>query len=192
MSYYEILLFLHILASIVWLGGGFALQLLVLRAERTNDHILLKKLAENAGWLAQRLFIPSSLAVLLLGILLTIEGPWGFGDLWIVLGLVGYAASFLTGILFLEPEGKRIDAAMTAHGPGSAQAAHHVKRINTVQWMEIVILFLVVAIMALKPTGDDTGTIVLLAAIVLAALAVGMRRLSGRPPADEALAARSD
>ena len=29
--------------------------------------------------------------VLILGVLLTIEGPWSFGDLWIVLGLVGYA-----------------------------------------------------------------------------------------------------
>lgn len=181
MSYYEILLFVHVLAAIVWLGGGFALQLLVLRAERTDDPILIKKLAENAGWLAQRLFIPSSLAVLVFGILLTIEGPWGFGDLWVVLGLAGYAASFLTGILFLEPEGKRIDEAITAHGPGSPQAAHHIKRINTVQRMEIVILFLVVAVMTLKPTGDDTGTILLVAAIVLATLAIGARGLAARP-----------
>ncbi len=187
MSYYEILLFLHLLTAIVWLGGGFMLQTLVIRAENAGDAVLLKKIAENAGWLAQRVFIPSSLAVLVLGVLLTIEGPWGFGDLWIVLGLAGYAASFLTGILFLEPEGKRIDAAMTAHGPGSPQAAHHVRRINVVQRVEMVILFLVVAVMALKPTGDDTGTLLLGTAIVLVTLAVGARGLSGGPsPADAA------
>lgn len=185
MSYYEILLFLHLLTAIVWLGGGFMLQVLVIRAERAGDGLLLKKIAENAGWLAQRVFIPSSLAVLVLGILLTIEGPWGFGDLWIVLGLVGYAASFLTGILFLEPEGKRIDAAMTAHGPESQQAAHHVRRINVVQRMEMVILFLVVAVMALKPSGDDTGTLLLGAAIVLVTVAVGARGLSARPASSE-------
>jgi uncharacterized membrane protein len=185
MSYYEILLFLHLLTAIVWLGGGFMLQVLVIRAERAGDGLLLKKIAENAGWLAQRVFIPSSLAVLVLGILLTIEGPWGFGDLWIVLGLVGYAVSFLTGILFLEPEGKRIDAAMTAHGPGSPQAAHHVRRINVVQRMEMVILFLVVAVMALKPSGDDTGTLLLGAAIVLVTVGVGARGLSARPATSE-------
>ncbi len=188
MSYYEILLFLHVLAAIVWLGGGFALQALVIRAERTDDRVLIKKIAENAGWLAQRLFIPSSLAVLVLGILLTIEGPWGFGDLWIVLGLAGYAASFLTGILFLEPEGKRIDTAMSTHGPASPQAAHHIRRINVVQRMEMAILFLVVAVMAIKPTGDDTGTLLLGVAIVLATLAVGVRGLSARPAAPEARA----
>ncbi len=186
MTYYEILKFLHVLAAIIWLGGGFMILTLVVRAERADDGLLLKKIAENTKWLAQRLFIPSSLAVLVLGILATIEGPWGFGDLWIVLGLIGYAASFLTGILFLEPEGKRIDAAMTEYGPGSPQAAHHIRRINVVQRMEMVILFLVVAVMAVKPTGDDTGALLLGAAIVLATLAVGARGLAARPSADAA------
>lgn len=181
MSYYEILLVLHVLAAIVWLGSGFMIVTLVFRAERTDDRVLLKRLAENSKWLAQRVFIPFSLAVLVFGILLTIEGPWGFGDLWIVLGLAGYAVSFLTGILFLEPEGKRIDAAMTAHGSDSPQAAHHLRRINIVQRVELVILFLVVAVMVLKPTGDDTGTLLLGAAIVLVTLALGARRLTGPP-----------
>ena len=188
MTYYEILKFLHVLAAIIWLGGGFMILTLVVRAERADDGLLLKKIAENTKWLAQRIFIPSSLAVLVLGILATIEGPWGFGDLWIVLGLIGYAASFLTGILFLEPEGKRIDAAMTEYGPGSPQAAHHIRRINVVQRMEMVILFLVVAVMAVKPTGDDTGALLLGAAIVLATLAVGARGLSGRPSSADAAA----
>jgi len=192
MSYYEILLFLHVLAAIVWLGSNFALQTLVVRAQRTDDRVLIKKLAENAGWLAQRIFIPFSLAVLVFGILLTIEGPWGFGDLWIVLGLSGYALSFLAGILFLEPEGKRIDAAIAAHGPESAQAAHHIRRINVVQRMELAILFLLVAVMVLKPTGDDAGTLLLGAAIVLVTLAAGVRGLSARAPAPEATALKTD
>jgi uncharacterized membrane protein len=178
MSYYEILLFLHVATAIVWLGGGALLQTLVFRAERTTDPVLMKKLAESAKWLAQRFFIPSSLAVLVFGILLTIEGPWSFGDLWIVLGLAGYAVSFLTGILFLEPEGKRIDAAITAHGPDSREARHHVRRINVVQRVELTILFLVVVAMSLKPTGDDTGTLLLIAAVLVAAALLGARALA--------------
>ena len=187
MSYYEILLFLHVAAAIVWLGSGSMILTLVVRAERTDDRVLLKKLAENSKWLAQRIFIPFSLAVLVFGILLTIEGPWSFGDVWIVLGLAGYAVSFLTGILFLEPEGKRIDAAMSAHGPESPQAAHHLRRINVVQRVELVILFLVVAVMVLKPTGDDTGTLLVSAAIVLVTLAVAARSLTAGPPSAESV-----
>ena len=179
MSYYEILLFLHIATAIVWLGSGFFLQMLVWRAGTTDDRPLLQGVATNSGWMAQRIFIPASLAVLVFGILLTIEGPWSFGDLWIVLGLAGYAFSFLVGIGFIEPEGKRIGAAMQAGDEG--RAAFHVRRINTVSRIELVVLYLVVAAMALKPGGDDGLTLTLLAAVLLAGLAFWVPKL--RPAA---------
>jgi uncharacterized membrane protein len=179
MTYYEVLLFLHIATAAVWLGSGFFLQMLVWRAGATDDRPLLQGVASNSGWLAQRIFIPSSLAVLVLGVLLTIEGPWSFGELWIVLGLAGYAFSFLTGIGFIEPEGKRIAAAMAAGD--EARAAFHVARINTISRIELTVLYLVLAAMALKPSGDDTLTLLLLAAALLAALAYWAPKL--RPAA---------
>ena len=169
MSYYEVLLFLHVAAAAVWLGSGFFLQMLVWRAGKTDDGPLLQGVASNSGWMAQRIFIPASLAVLVFGILLTIEGPWSFGELWITLGLTGYAFSFLVGILFLEPEGKRIAAAMERGD--DARAAFHVSRINNVSRIELVVLYLVLAAMALKPSGDDVLTLLLGAAILLAAVA---------------------
>ena len=181
MSYYEILLFLHIATAIVWLGSGFFLQMLIFRAESSGDRGLTQGIASNSGWLAQRIFIPASLAVLILGVLLTIEGPWSFGDLWIVLGLVGYAVSFLVGILFIEPEGKRIHAAMTAGE--HERAAFLIRRINTVSRLELVVLYLVVGAMALKPTGDDTGTLLVGAALLLAALAYWAPKLRAPAPA---------
>jgi uncharacterized membrane protein len=174
-SYYEVLLFLHIAAAVVWLGAGFFLQMLTFRAESSNDGGLKQGIASNSGWMAQRIFIPSSLVVLVVGILLTIEGPWSFGDLWIVLGLVGYAVSFLIGILYLEPEGKRIGAAMAAGDHG--RAAFLIRRINAVSWIELTVLYLVVAAMVLKPTGDDVGTLILFAVALLAAFAFWGPRL---------------
>jgi uncharacterized membrane protein len=184
LSYYEVLLFLHVTAAIVWLGSGLFLQVLVIRAERARDRLLLRQLSGHTGWLAQRLFIPSSLAVLLFGILLTIEGPWSFDQLWILVGLAGSATSFLVGILFLEPEGKRIHAAMEAHGPDSPEASFHVRRINVVSRVELSVLYLVVFAMTLKPSTDDAGTLLLGAAALLAALAYGargIRRQSAEP-----------
>ena len=179
MSYYEVLLFLHIAAAAVWLGSAFFLQMLVWRAGKAGDGPLLQGIASNSGWMAQRIFIPASLVVLIIGILLTIEGPWSFGDLWIVLGLAGYAFSFLVGILFMEPEGKRIALAMQAGDTG--RASFHIARINTVSRIELVVLYLVIAAMALKPTGDDTGTLILTAAVLLGALAYWAPKL--RPAA---------
>jgi uncharacterized membrane protein len=179
MSYYEILLFLHIATAIVWLGAGLFMQVIIVRGQQTGNDGLLQGIASSSGWFAQRLFIPASLAVLVLGILLTIEGPWSFGDLWIVLGLVGYAFSFLVGILFLEPEGKRIGAAMAAGRDEEART--RVARINAASRIELTVLYLVVASMALKPTGDDVGTLVLFAAALLGAAALWGRSL--RAPA---------
>ena len=182
MSYYEVLLFLHITTAVIWLGSAFLVQMLIVRAQKTDDQLLLKQLSGQSAWMAQRIFIPASLSVLVFGILLTIEGPWTFGQLWIVLGLIGYALSFLTGILFIEPEGKRIHAAIAAHGPESPQAGFHLARINVVARMELVILYLVVYVMALKPTGEDTGTLIVAAAVTLAALAYGVPKLRAPAP----------
>ena len=133
----------------------------------------MQALGDSSDWLAKRLFIPSSLAVLVLGILLTIEGPWTFDILWLDLGFVGFAASFLTGILFLKPEGERIGRAIAAHGPDSNEARHHIRRIIVVQRVELVILVLVVGAMTIKPTSDDGGTLLLFAALAVAAIALG-------------------
>jgi uncharacterized membrane protein len=173
MTYYEVLLFLHILAAIVWIGAGVALQFLGFRAEQTRNGPFMQALGESSDWLAKRLFIPSSLAVLVLGILLTIEGAWTFDTLWIELGFAGFAMSFLTGLLFLKPEGERIGRAIAAHGPESSEARHHIRRVNIVDRVELVILVLVVGAMTIKPTSDDGGTLLLFAALAVAAVALG-------------------
>jgi hypothetical protein len=49
-----------------------------------------------------------------LGILLVIEGPWSFGQLWIVLGLVGFALTFATGIAIAKPRADAISRISSA------------------------------------------------------------------------------
>jgi uncharacterized membrane protein len=176
-TYYEALLFLHVLAAIVWVGGGIAVQFIVVRAEQTRNGAFMQALGDSSDWLAKRLFIPASLATLVLGILLTIEGPWTFDILWLDLGFIGFALSFLTGILFLKPEGERIGRAIAAHGPESAEVRHHVRRITIVERVQLVILVLVVGAMTIKPTSDDAGTLLLFAALTLVAIALGARSL---------------
>lgn len=167
MSYYEILLFLHIATAIVWLGSAVLFFVLFQRSKMAEDPVLAERLGAHTQWLAQRLFIPSALAVLVLGVLLTIESPWGFGDLWIVLGLAGWATSFLVGIAVIEPTTKKMHAAIAARGPQDPGVAGYSRRLDGLAAFDLTLLFAIVWDMALKPTGDDVG-VLLIGAVPLA------------------------
>ncbi len=149
MSEYELYLTVHVLAAIVWLGSAVCVQLLAFRAQRTGDPARQQRVADDAEWLATRIFIPSSLTVLVFGVLLVIEGPWSFDTTWVVLGLIGYALSFLVGILYLSPESGRIHKAMAAGAMAEAQT--RIARITLVSRIELLVLFLVAVDMTTKP-----------------------------------------
>jgi len=178
---YEILKFLHVTAAIIWLGSGFFLQVLVFRANQTRDVALMRGLSGSAEWMARRVFIPASLGVLLLGIVIVLDSVWEFSDLWILVGLAGSIASFLIGIGLIEPEGKRIGQLIERDGPDSPAVAASLRKINIISRVELAILFIVVGDMVVKPTTDDTGTIVLLLVLVAASVAAGLWFLRGRP-----------
>lgn len=89
MTHYEFLFLFHVIAVIIWLGAGFTMDLLFLRAERTRDPAELGKTGELQEWLVPRLFIPSGVLTLILGVLLVRDGGWSFDELWILVGLAG-------------------------------------------------------------------------------------------------------
>ena len=169
MSYYEVLLFLHVGGAIIWLGSAFLMQVLFYRAKATANSALVEGMGMNTQWLSQRIFIPTSLAVLVLGILLTIEGPWGFDMLWIVLALVAYAMTFTLGLGVIEPEGKKLGAAAAAHGPGHPEVVWRSRRMDALMKLDLVLLWVVVLDMTVKPTGDDVAALVIMAGALLLA-----------------------
>jgi uncharacterized membrane protein len=180
---YEFLFLLHIFAVIVWLGAGFTMDLLFLRAERTKNPAEMGKIGELQEWLVPRVFIPSGLLTLVLGILLVWDGPWSLGDLWVAIGLVAWIASFGVGFLFIRPQGEKMKEIVAQYGPTSVEAQRQGRRLGVVSRVQLLALFLVVVDMVLKPTSDDPWTLVVLAAILVAAAVVGALSLRKLPEA---------
>ena len=172
---------MHLLGVAVWFGVGVALMLLGDRFRKSADNAALRSLFDQSEWLTQRIFIPVSLIVLVAGILLVIEGPWSFGDLWVLLGLAGFAITFLTGILVLKPQSEGIAADLSNGGMTDA-VARDIGSMFTKMRIDYTVIALVVADMVLKPTGDDVGTLALMAA-VLAAVVVLVLRTERESPA---------
>jgi uncharacterized membrane protein len=173
MDSYEFLLVLHVIAVIVWLGAAFTMDLLFLRAERMRNPAELGKTGELQEWLVPRVFIPSGVLTLVLGLLLVWDGPWSFSDLWILIGLAGWIGSFGVGFLFIKPEGEKMKEIVAQYGPSSPEVQRRARRLGVVSRVQLLALFLVVAAMELKPTSDDPWTLVVLVAILVAAALVG-------------------
>src|SRR5881394_4558834 len=77
-SWYFVFKSIHVLAAIVWLGGGAMITVLAWRAQRARDTAQLLQIGKQAEWLSTRIFVPSSLVVVAMGVILMHKGGWGY------------------------------------------------------------------------------------------------------------------
>ena len=98
-----------------------------------------------------RFFAPASLILVITGIWLVLDGDLDW-SLWVILGLIGWAATFVTGNFFLRPAGEKLGAALAERGPDDPQAHTYIARILNVARVDQVVLALVIVDMVIKPT----------------------------------------
>ncbi|HEU4488346.1 MAG TPA: DUF2269 family protein [Actinomycetota bacterium] len=151
MSLYTVLLFVHILGAIVWVGGSVSLQVLGMRVRSSSDPQRMAALAHDAEWMGIRLYMPASALVLLAGIALVISGSWSFGQLWILLGLAAFAFSFIMGATMVGPTAKKLGTRIASHGPDDSEAQALIQRIFLLSRIELAVLIFIVFDMATKP-----------------------------------------
>jgi uncharacterized membrane protein len=179
MTLYELLLFIHISATVVWVGAGLCSLVLAIGYDRDGDESAIRRFLADQERLATRLFIPASLTVVILGIALVIESEaWSFDQLWIVLGLVGFAATFITGLFMIKPASERIGAAMEREGGRlTPELRTDIRKLIVMARIDYVVLFLVIADMVFKPIGEDVGVLIGMAVILVAGIAYIVSRL---------------
>ena len=171
MSLYELLLLMHIIAAIIWVGAATTYFALELRTDLSGDVEREGSHNDDAEWLAGRLFIPASMGTLIFGVLAAIEGDWDFGSLWIIVGLTGFGVSFATGIGYFDPEIKKLAAAIERDGATHPEVRRRIGNLKMVGRIELAVLYVVVASMVAKPTVDDGGMLFVLALVLAAAVA---------------------
>ena len=188
MSLYELLLFVHISAAIVWIGSGLLIQVQAHRANKVDDRDGLKRILDDVGALSNTIFIPASLTVVVMGVLLVIESDaWTFDQLWIVLGLIGYFATFGTGIAILKPRSERL-AERIEHEGFSQGVIVQMRELLILGRIDFVVLVLVVFTMAVKPTGDDPGVLVGMAVALAAGTALFLSQARALRPSEDGAA----
>jgi uncharacterized membrane protein len=169
-SWYEFLLFFHIAMAVIWIGGATMIQLFALRIMKASDPMRIAEFGQDVEWISTRAFIPSSLLAFVSGILLVIESEfWGFGDDWIVIGLILYAVTFLAGALFFGPESGRLGKVAEAEGPTSPAFQSRLQRLLALSRADLMLLFLIIFDMAVKPEWGDLSLWVAIAGFAILA-----------------------
>ena len=150
MTSYELWLFLHISAAIVWIGGAVAAQVFGVLAKRAGDPARSAAFGQDMAFIGPKVFMPAALVVLVTGVLLTEDGNWPWSEPFVWLGLVGWTLVAFTGFAYLTRAMKGVGARIAAEGPSPALGAE-MNRLVLIGRVLVLVLFVVVFVMVVKP-----------------------------------------
>ena len=148
---YDFLLTVHVLAAVIWVGGGVVMHIMGRRALASGDGMRIHDTSKEINTIAGRLYAAASVILLIAGIFLVHEAGYEFSQLWIILALAGWILSFLVGVGYYGPQDKKLQALVAEKGPTDPGVAANVRAALTVNSVELVILVLIVVDMTVKP-----------------------------------------
>jgi uncharacterized membrane protein len=147
---YQLLLFVHIVCAVVWVGGAVYTQILAVIAARSTDPTELPRLARHFEVIGSRVFVPAAVALLVAGAAMTVQA-WSFGQAWIALSVGLWVLSAVAGAIYLGPRAKRVADLFDAEGPTSKQGRDLLDRVFLVSRLELVSFAVIIALMVFKP-----------------------------------------
>jgi uncharacterized membrane protein len=170
LTWYEFLLFVHIAGAVIWVGGATIIQVYALRIMRASDPMRIADFGRDVEWVANRTLLPSSALAFVSGLWLVIDSDfWGFGDDWIVIGLILFAITFLAGALYFGPETGRLGKLAESEGPTSPVFQARLQRQLALTRADLMVLFLIIFDMTTKPEWGDLSLWVAIAGFAILA-----------------------
>jgi uncharacterized membrane protein len=149
-SLYDWLLFVHVVAAMVWVGGLVALSVLSAHVLRGADPDAISRFVASLRVLGPLALAPATVALLGFGIWLVIESDaWDFGQRWILFAFGLFAAAFLVGAAFQSRS-----ALLAQRAAANGDHGEAIRQLARWSWgMRLIVLLLVVATwdMVFKP-----------------------------------------
>ncbi len=142
---------IHVTFAVLWVGGGTMITILAIVAERSNDPLQIANVARQAATVGEKFFAPVGLVTFLMGIAMMVNTNWGWGKFWVVVGLIGYLATFSIGLGLIAPTVKKLDAVIKANGPTHLDSIALIKRVMLIARCDSALLLIVVLDMVTKP-----------------------------------------
>jgi uncharacterized membrane protein len=93
----------HVLASMIWLGGGLLLFASGVRVRTASDPAALTDFARSLGWFGPRVLAPAVVAVLVFGVAMVLDSAaWDFGQTWLLIAIGLFLVAFAVGAVYLS------------------------------------------------------------------------------------------
>ena len=124
---YDWLLFLHIVAAMVWVGGTLAIGVLATQTVRRREPAEVAHFIASLRVVGPLTLAPATIAVIGFGIWLVADSDaWDFGQTWVWTGLALFAGAFVVGAAFLSRAA--IGAQRAAEAGDDAEASRQLAR----------------------------------------------------------------
>lgn|SRR5690625_2728473 len=149
MSFYKVLVFIHIISAIVGLGPGFVLTFIVMKTKNMTE-------VRHAFYLRNRIHIfvmIGGILLLVTGLLMGFLNPALLKQGWYFTSLVLFLITLASGPFVLKPLLKPIQRILTEH-EGEEIPQEYYKYANRLFLSEHIlnlILFAIIVLMILKP-----------------------------------------
>jgi uncharacterized membrane protein len=168
----SLLKFAHVLAAVLWVGGGFTVILAGLLLQGRGLAETQLAVVRATTLLAPRLFIPASILTLATGVALLFVAGWGWQP-FTILGLGGVIFTSVFGATVLGPSCDR--AVRLGDAEGATAALPILRRTYRLAVMDYAVQFALVFLMVVKPGWQDMAIFAGLAAVIALATLTALR-----------------
>lgn len=149
MTLFKVLLFVHILASMVWVGGTVMLGFISRRVEKTGDAAFRARFAMIASVVGPVIGVSAGL-LLASGIWMVLDSDAiELSQTWVWLGLAGFLLSAIVGAAFFGPASVKI--VKDLEDGRVEEADRRAKQFNMVAQFDLLLLIAIVGVMVFKP-----------------------------------------
>jgi Predicted integral membrane protein (DUF2269) len=149
MSWYELLLTLHIAAAALWFGSGIAITVIGYRA-LAADPPSFGPVAAHANWWASKAHPGSSVVILVVGILMALDADL-FGEAWVWIGIGLWVALAAIGGAVIGKTSGELATGIAQGGSFTTEMRPAASRLLLASRVESAILFVAIVVMVAKP-----------------------------------------
>ncbi len=145
---YELLVIVHILSAMVWLGGAFILLLSFRNLKHAKGQAAVDETMGRLEPVMNRIFLPAPILVIATGLtMVIISDAWAFGQIWVYLAIALFVVVLIIGGGF----GDRLERQMRDAREEGRSLPDVFDRYLRLGFIEMGIMLVIVSLMVYKP-----------------------------------------